>query len=111
MSLSDDEAPEEIALSTGRSQAAALRSREQAQRRQQSVSKSKRKRSGDDESLARGLIQQTGVPVEEQPQQDCVPDEVIAALTATAKYGSCSHPRTHMLSLLLPSSTLRLRRV
>lgn len=89
MSQSDNDLPEEIALSTGRSQAAALRVREQAQRKQQSVSKSKRKRNSD--GLAPGPLQQTGVPVEEQQQQDCVPDDVIAALTAADKYGKCSH--------------------
>ncbi|KAL3139005.1 hypothetical protein ABBQ32_005809 [Trebouxia sp. C0010 RCD-2024] len=88
MSLSDDEAPEEIALSTGRSQAAALRSQEQAQRTQQSVSKSKRKRKSDDGRLTPGSIQRTGVSVEEQQQQDCVPDDVIAALTAANKAGA-----------------------
>lgn len=99
MSLSDDEAPEEIALSTGRSQAAALRSQEQAQRTQQSVSKSKRKRKSDDGRLTPGSIQRTGVSVEEQQQQDCVPDDVIAALTAANKYGKCSYPvETHILS-------------
>ncbi|KAL3131006.1 hypothetical protein ABBQ38_000329 [Trebouxia sp. C0009 RCD-2024] len=86
MSQSDNDLPEEIALSTGRSQAAALRVREQAQRKQQSVSKSKRKRNSD--GLAPGPLQQTGVPVEEQQQQDCVPDDVIAALTAADKAGA-----------------------
>lgn len=99
MSVSDDEAPEEIGLSTGKSQAARIRSQEQAQRKQQSLSNKKRRRNSDNNSLASGLIQQTGKPAEEESQQDCVPDEVIEALTAADKYGRCTHPcRTHSLS-------------
>lgn len=84
MSTSDDEAPEEIALSTGRSQVATLRSQEQAQRKQQSTLKRKRKRSNAPESA-----QQAETPVasgvsEDEPQLDYVPDEVIVALTAAA---------------------------
>ena len=84
MSASDDEAPEEITLSTGRSQVATLRSQEQAQRKQQSTTKRKRKRNNAPESA-----QQAETPVasgvsEDEPQLDYVPDEVIEALTAAA---------------------------
>ena len=86
MYTSDDEAPEEIALSTGRNQAATLRSQEQAQRKQQSLLKRKRKRNDVPE-----LIQQAETPfvrdvTEDEPQLDCVPDEVIEALTAADRY-------------------------
>ena len=102
MSASDDEAPEEIALSTGRSQAATLRSQEQAQRKQQSASKRKRK-TNDNGSNASESVHQTQTPLEDQAQLDYVPDEVIEALTAADKYESCcqhgcSLYRAHILS-------------
>lgn len=88
MSTSDDEAPEEIALSIGKSQAATLRSQEQAQQKQQSAAKRKRKRS--DTGYPHKSVQQTetsdasGVHSDEA-QLDCVPDEVIEAVTAADK--------------------------
>ena len=87
MSTSDDEAPEEIALSIGKSQAATLRTQEQAQQKQQSAQR-KRKRS--DTGYPHESVQQTetsdasGVHSDEA-QLDCVPDEVIEAVTAADK--------------------------
>lgn len=102
MSVSDDEAPEEIGLSTGKSQAARIRSQEQAQRKQQSLSNKKRRRNSDNNSLASGLIQQTGKPAEEESQQDCVPDEVIEALTAADKAGASTQAHDTADKLLQP---------
>ena len=89
MTWSDDEAPEEIALSTGRSQAATLRSQEQAQRKQQSAAKRKRKRN--DNGNVSDLIQRSETPAasgvsKDEAQLDYIPDEVIEALTAVDKY-------------------------
>lgn len=83
MSTSEDEAPEEIALSTGKSQAATLRSQEQAQQKQQSAAKRKRKRNDsgvqqNETSVASGV---NG----DEVQLDYVPDEVIEAVTAAEK--------------------------
>lgn len=88
MSTSDDEAPEEIALSTGKRQAATLRSQEQAQQKQQSAAKRKRKRS--DNGHAHESVQQTETSLAsgvngDEAQLDYVPDEVIEAVTAADK--------------------------
>lgn len=104
MSSSDDEAPEEIALSTGRSQAATLRSQEEAQRKQQSAPKRKRKRN--DNGNVSDSLQQSEAPVATGMSEDeDVPDEVIEALTAADKYEHCSQHvcilfKAHWLSTL-----------
>lgn len=90
MSSSDDDAPEEIALSAGKSQAATLRSQEHAQQKQRSTSQRKRRRASEVESNAAnpssqiGASAQSGSP-ETGPDLGAVPDEVIEALTAADK--------------------------
>ena len=86
MSTSDDEAPEEIALSTGRDQAATLRSQEKAQRKQQSTIHRKRKRNDAPESIQQAESPDARDVTEDEPQLDYLPDDVIEALTAADRY-------------------------
>lgn len=100
MSSSDNEAPEEIALSLGKSQAETLRSQEQAQQKQHSHSKRKKRRTDDNTIGATASIQQTNSPREGKADMDSVPDEVIEALTAADRYGYFSCRPQHLLDVV-----------
>ena len=80
MSSSDDEAPEEIALSVGKSRAETLRQQEHVQQKQHSALRRKRRRTDDEGSPTPAA--QSESTFESEADLDAVPDDIIEALTA-----------------------------
>ncbi|DBA83912.1 hypothetical protein WJX77_000926 [Trebouxia sp. C0004] len=83
LSGTDDEAPEEVALSVGKSQATVRRDQErlQAEHAQHFNSRHKRKRGSESEALSEAAPERSEHKA--ALDQDALPDEVIEALTST----------------------------
>jgi len=84
LSGSDDEAPEEVALSVGKSQATVRHNQErasQAEHVQHLNSRHKRRRSSESEALSEAAPKTSEHKAD--VDQDALPDEVIEALTST----------------------------
>ncbi len=86
VSSADDEAPEEVALSVGKSQAATRRKQErasEAEHRQNKTSRHRNRRASDTEAQLGSTSQAPVSEAEaEQAEQDALPEDVIEALTS-----------------------------
>ena len=83
-SSSDDEGPEEVPLSVSKAQAAASGSRKTPGSRQRKQTQNARNRQRRDDAVQSTSPEPTGLPetAAEQPEEDSLPEDIIAALTA-----------------------------
>ena len=81
---SDDEGPEEVPLSVSKAQAAASRSRRTPGSRQRKQTQNARSRQRPDDAVQLTSPEPRDLPetAAEQPEEDALPEDVIAALTA-----------------------------